>query len=168
MLIYRHNWATCVPRLRLESGVRITKFGYPERGQLTAHLLPNCQPIKHLHFKHISCLDQGPGCCPWPESLLHGSQDPERRECRCGVILWELGILQISSFLPAGSCCRGWVDTVELYSHISPSQQLCRMQPSHNIWWYTAPAFSLLCVDMWIIPQIHSSHCINVSSKTVK
>ena len=46
------------------SEVRITKFGYPERGQLTAHLLPNCQPIKHLHFKHISCLDQGPGCCP--------------------------------------------------------------------------------------------------------
>ena len=39
------------------SGVRITKFGYLERGLLSA-LLPNCQPIKHLHFKYISCLGQ--------------------------------------------------------------------------------------------------------------
>ena len=117
------------------SGVRITKFGYLERGLLSA-LLPNCQPIKHLHFKYISCLGQA--AAPDQNYHLHfftaevtGSR-AERMQVRAVEYCETSTFCKYHIIPPAGCCCQGWVWI--LYSHMSPSpQQVCRMQPPHNI-----------------------------------
>ena len=117
------------------SGVRITKFGYLERGLLSA-LLPNCQPIKHLHFKYISCLDQA--AAPDQNYHLHfftaevtGSR-AERMQVQCNIVRTLHSANITSSSLQVAAARGGWVWI--LYSHMSPSpQQHCRMQPSHNI-----------------------------------
>ena len=79
----------CVSYTLSASGVRITKFGYLERGLLSA-LLPNCQPIKHLHFKYISCLGQA--AAPDQNYHLHfftaevtGSR-AERMQVQCNIV----------------------------------------------------------------------------------
>ena len=92
------------------SGVRITKFGYLERGLLSA-LLPNCQPIKHLHFKYISCLGQA--AAPDQNYHLHfftaevtGSR-AERMQVQCNIVRTLHSANITSSFLLQVAGARG-------------------------------------------------------------
>ena len=86
-------------------------------------------------------------------SLLHRSKDPEWRECKCNVILWELCILQISHH-PSCRFLVQWVDvdTIELYSvqsHLTIITTTLQNAAFSQYLMVPEPAFSLLCVGMW-------------------